>query len=253
VQHKQQSNQEIKLADETNNNNKPTPTNKNKNNNNNNNNMAATLVKIIGKTTSILVAGAVFVALAYLRNAMTFSLFVGSVANGILSKVLKRVLNQSRPVVAGDADTAIAANIPDDNGMPSSHAMSLGFIGIFAALSAPWSQVAIALYVVLSLVYRVQARLHTWQQVLVGSIVGTTNGYVWYQLTTGNNPWNVNFSEWISMHILDPATGQLPLIWLPIAVVIGGLTVSSFERKISTLLKQYQLTTTTNDDKAKIP
>lgn len=49
----------------------------------------------------------------------------GSVINAGLSTVLKRILNQERPV----------ANVRSDPGMPSSHAQAISFAVMFAILS----------------------------------------------------------------------------------------------------------------------
>lgn len=49
------------------------------------------------------------------RDLPTFSFVLGAVLNGVLSKVLKRLLNQKRPEGSEQSDP----------GMPSSHAQSL--------------------------------------------------------------------------------------------------------------------------------
>lgn len=49
----------------------------------------------------------------------------GSVINSVLSIILKKALNQERPV----------ANLRSDPGMPSSHAQSISFAVVFAILS----------------------------------------------------------------------------------------------------------------------
>ena len=195
-------------------------------------------LKLIGKTTSVLVAGSVFAAMAYYRDAITFALFLGSVSNGILSKVLKRILNQSRPAELHESDDVI--DKPGDNGMPSSHAMSLGFICTFTALNAPWAQAPLAFYSIASLIYRVQVKLHTWEQVVVGLVVGSTNGYAWWHLTVGDNPFGICVGDWISAHLLDATTGLLPYHMLAVPLVIGGLTVGSFERRIGRILEKVQ-------------
>ena len=182
---------------------------------------------LIGKTTSLLVSASVFCAIAYFRDAITFSLFLGSVSNGILSKILKRFVNQSRPADISDAVTTK----PADKGMPSSHAMSLGFICTFAAcqVAIPAIQWSLLVYAVVSLVYRVHVKLHTTAQVMVGGILGTVNGYMWWRLTVGDNPWSINVADWITANVLDEATGLLPYPMLLVPLVVGGLIVGSFE------------------------
>lgn len=69
---------------------------------------------------------ALFAAIILLRHdAEALWTAMGSVINAILSIVLKRILNQERPI----------ATLRPDPGMPSSHAQSIFFIVIFAALS----------------------------------------------------------------------------------------------------------------------
>lgn len=51
----------------------------------------------IGSTTSMFVAITFFVLLAVKRDALMVSFFIGAINNGILSKVLKKLLNQERP------------------------------------------------------------------------------------------------------------------------------------------------------------
>lgn len=55
------------------------------------------LVLWIGSTTSMFVAVTFFVLLAVKRDALMVSFFIGAINNGILSKVLKKLLNQERP------------------------------------------------------------------------------------------------------------------------------------------------------------
>ena len=127
--------------------------------------------------------------------------WIGSILNAIASKVLKRILNQDRPdddftavSAADDDDTTVEMGVskPNDKGMPSSHAMSLGFIGMYtpvglwntliqvAGSSAGGSLIVMALtvygiiwsYVAVSLIYRVKSRLHTIEQVGVGLFFG---------------------------------------------------------------------------------
>lgn len=51
----------------------------------------------IGSTTSMFVAVTFFALLAVKRDALMVSFFIGAINNGILSKVLKKLLNQERP------------------------------------------------------------------------------------------------------------------------------------------------------------
>lgn len=151
------------------------------------------------------------------------------IAEGILSKILKRVLNQRRPP---ELETATLDLKPSDGGMPSSHAMSLGFIGTFTGLTLPSVVIWLLLYVALSLVYRVQVNLHTWEQIAVGLLVGTFNGAIWWHLCNGQNPWDINIMDLVSEHLLDE-TGVLPWPMLVVPAFVGLVVVGSFERRIS--------------------
>lgn len=187
------------------------------------------LFQLIGKTTSILVAGTFFIVLAYKRDALMVSFFIGAISNGILSKILKKVLKQERPAELDTTDMVVK---PSDNGMPSSHAMSLGFIGTFTALMLPWTRIPIILYVIISLLYRIETNLHSEDQIIVGLILGTLNGALWKMFCTGNNPWNINIIDLVSQSILNEQ-GLLPLPLLLVPALIGALVVGSVERRIS--------------------
>jgi membrane-associated phospholipid phosphatase len=188
----------------------------------------------IGGTTSMVVAGTFFFVLAYQRDALMVSFFIGSILNGLLSKVLKKVLNQDRPMAVG-----LSVVKPSDKGMPSSHAMSLGFIGTFTALAIDWTLVPIVLYGSMSLYYRVQTKLHSMEQVAVGLIVGIFNGALWSTLVDGSNPLlpQVNIMELVSQHFLD-SSGVLPIPYLAVPAIVGALVVGSFERKVSKWIKK---------------
>jgi hypothetical protein len=192
----------------------------------------------IGSTTSAVVAGTFFAVLAYQRDALMVSFFIGAISNGILSKVLKKVLKQARPPeLNGEELDSSFVLAPTDNGMPSSHAMSLGFICTFAALQLPsWTALPLLVYVVISLMYRVQRNLHTVEQILVGVTVGATNGYVWRILCFGNNPWGVNVMDWVSATFLNEQ-GLLPWYGLAVPTLVGAAVVGSVERRISKFLK----------------
>lgn len=215
------------------------------NENNENHNKMLQLIKVVGSTTSLVVGGSVFLAIAWYRNALTVSLFIGAVSNGILSKILKRLLQQERPITM--TTESIDTNLPNDHGMPSSHAMSLGFIGMFTAWQFPSTAGLLIIYVGMSLFYRVRVKsFHTWEQIIVGFIIGSINGSLWWHWT--NDP-NSALIHWISDRLLIGENGLLPysMLWIPL--VVGGLTVSSFERKISSLLGRTKQTKANNNDK----
>lgn len=142
------------------------------------------IIAKIGSSASTVVAGLFFIALSYQRDAFMLTFFIGSILNGIASKILKKVLNQDRPT--GFQDNSSIGIKPSDKGMPSSHAMSLGFIGIYTAIAlcngllqnaGIISQIgtcsALFIYVTICLIYRVQSQLHTRDQVFVGLFFGS--------------------------------------------------------------------------------
>lgn len=188
----------------------------------------------IGSTTSIFVAATFFFLLAFKRDALMVSFFIGAINNGILSKVLKKLLNQERPA---DISEAVKEK-PSDKGMPSSHAMSLGFIGTFTAMTLPQTLVPILIYVVISLYYRIHTQLHTKEQVAVGFGIGAFNGATWRSLCTGTNSLfpSINVMDWVSATFLNDQ-GLLPIPLLVVPAVIGLAVVGSFERRISKFIK----------------
>ncbi|CAM8984790.1 unnamed protein product [Rhodiola kirilowii] len=107
-------------------------------------------------------------------------ILTGSVLNTILSNVLKRVLNQDRPV----------STTKSDPGMPSSHAQSIFFAAAYIVVSMVAGLGVNALTLVLSsLVFaagsylswlRVSQQFHTVSQVLVGAILGSAFSVLWF-------------------------------------------------------------------------
>ena len=220
------------------------------------------MIAKIGATTSTFVAGTFFLVLAYKRDAIMVSFFIGSILNAICSKVLKRIINQSRPTPTTEDDdddnnntllsTTTIVQQPSDNGMPSSHAMSLGFIGTFTSLILAssssgmyaWMRIPLVVYVIISLIYRIQTKLHTTEQILVGTVLGTFNGYIWYQLCFHNNigfiiTTKTTVIEWVTKYMLNE-NGVLPFQFLAIPALVGLVVVGSFERKISKFVKVWK-------------
>jgi membrane-associated phospholipid phosphatase len=195
--------------------------------------LVTTILYPIGASTSMLVSGTFFVALAVQRDALMVTFFIGAITNGVLSKVLKKILNQDRP--SDLVDSSIEK--PSDKGMPSSHAMSLGFIGTFTMLTLEWTRLFIPAYVALSLYYRVRTRLHTIEQVAVGMVFGVANGYIWKHLADGTNPFGINFMAFFSSTVLNDQ-GLLPIPLLVVPALAGIAVVGSIERKISKVLKK---------------
>lgn len=189
------------------------------------------VVQTVGKTTSMLVAGTFYAVLAYQRDALMVSFFIGAISNGILSKVLKKIINQERPAEFVEANLELP---PSDNGMPSSHAMSLGFICTFTALQIHSATIPLTIYVLISLWYRVQTKLHTFNQISVGLVLGIMNSFLWRSLCFGTNPAlkSVNVMDWVTANLLNNH-GLLPVYALTIPAIVGALVVGSVERRIS--------------------
>lgn len=198
-------------------------------------------ISLLGRSTSAFVSLTFFAFLAVRRDAYMISFFIGAITNGILSKVLKKVLNHDRPEALDRSDHIKLK--PSDGGMPSSHAMSLGFIGAYTALgvaeSMPWLAGLIAPYIVLSLYYRVKSSLHTVEQCGVGLFLGVTNGMIWRDMSLGTSSLfpSANIMGWASNNLL-PESGQLSPIFLVIPAAVGAAVVGSFERRVSLWLKE---------------
>ena len=123
----------------------------------------------LGRSTKWVVSAGVAVTLVLRRDLPTCSFVMGACLNGVLSKVLKRLLNQKRPEGSEQSDP----------GMPSSHAQSLFFIGGYAIASLdpagppPWlpmqvhaARASLAAYVCLASLWRVAVAEHTLPQVI---------------------------------------------------------------------------------------
>ena len=180
-----------------------------------------------------------FVPLQKQKNLQLFgNFFIGSISNGILSKILKKVLKQERP---SGLDESFLDLPPSDNGMPSSHAMSLGFIGTFTAFQLPWTTVPLLIYATISLIYRVKTNLHSVEQVVVGSVLGSVNGIIWCSLCFGNNIFGVHVVDWVSETFLNEQ-GLMPWYGLAVPALIGAAVVGSVERRLSrSILKKSKL------------
>jgi dolichyldiphosphatase len=199
------------------------------------------LILFVGGTTSIVVATSFFLALAHFRSATMISFWLGAIGNAILSKVLKKIINQSRPP---ELETAQMVVLPSDGGMPSSHAMSLAFIGTMTALLLPDASVVgamavlalrltLVVYAAISLFYRVQVKFHTWEQIAVGVAVGAGNAGLFYNFL------QPSLISWLSANILNNHDGLLPVPMLLIPIIVGLLVVGSVERRIAKWFKYY--------------
>ncbi|CAN6698616.1 unnamed protein product [Malus baccata var. baccata] len=130
---------------------------------------------------------------------------MGSVANSILSVILKRIVNQERPI----------PSLRSEPGMPSSHAQSIFYIVTFTIWSiVEWLGVnVISIFVgAFALAFgtyftwlRVSQKLHTLSQVIVGAAFGTIFSIVWFW------SWNAFVQK-----------AFVSTLWVQIVVVLGA-------------------------------
>lgn len=202
----------------------------------------------IGSTTSMVVAGTFFIVLCYKRDAIMVSFFLGAISNAILGKVLKKILKIERPEVSlaeiksdqnSKALMVPAIDQPSDNGMPSSHAMSLGFICTFVALLLPSTTIPLIAYAAISLIYRVRVNLHSVDQIAVGAVLGTFNGAAWwYSCTKGFH--GLNLVELVSSSGMLNESGQLHWYLLAVPLLVGAAVVGSVERRLGKYFRSDQ-------------
>ena len=137
---------------------------------------------------------------------------------------------------------------PSDGGMPSSHAMSLGFIitSILIVNSVlPINNynlrvsvgLVMSLYTTIALRYRIRDHYHTIEQVVVGLVFGVMNAIAWYKFAMVGNTSNNNgvrpVLSYVQQNFVSTETGMFPYIALTIPIVVGIIVVGSFERRIS--------------------
>ena len=173
-------------------------------------------------STRVLVSGTAFGVLVWRRDAASVLCITGAVINAIFSKILKRLINESRPAGAQESDP----------GMPSSHAMSLFFFATYLVLLAataptlpllppgPTPRVGAAV-VVLGLatygaVHRVRSGLHTPAQICVGAAIGAADAALWLL--------------WAQPRLQRALSGGQLVALASVFVVIGALTIGSVER-----------------------
>lgn len=211
-----------------------------------NQNILQTITTIIGKTASLTVSVSFFILLAYHRNATILTVWIGSILNAILSKIVKKIVNQNRPSELYQTNSSNVKLKPSDGGMPSSHAMSLGFI-ITSILIVdnvlPINKhylragvgLLMSLYTTIALQYRIRDHYHTIEQVAVGLVFGVMNAIAWFKFAmVGLNNTGVGpVLSYVQQNWITTETGLLPYIALIIPIIVGMVVVGSFERQIS--------------------
>jgi len=119
---------------------------------------------------------------------------VGLFANAVLNLILKRIIQEPRPMFDSKKiklmttharDYFFQNGIPFDvYGMPSGHAQAAFFMSVFMYLSLKHTNL-LYLYLFFSLLIcyqRVKYQFHSISQVIVGAIVGLCFAYLVYQL-----------------------------------------------------------------------
>ncbi|KAL6994438.1 dolichyldiphosphatase [Sarracenia purpurea var. burkii] len=136
----------------------------------------------LNRASKWLVTALFVVVFLWRRDAEALWTAMGSIVNAGLSVIMKKILNQERPVSRKSSGP----------GMPSSHAQSIFFAVTFAATSLfEWlgangftialGGLALAFGSYLSWL-RVSQQFHTTSQVVVGAVVGSSFSVLWFWL-----------------------------------------------------------------------
>jgi acid phosphatase family membrane protein YuiD len=182
------------------------------------------------------------------------ALFIGSILNATVGKILKKILNHDRPAELELSDKVKLK--PSDGGMPSSHAMSLSFIGtviLFGVITpAAANNISISIaagaliviYSAIALRYRVRDHLHTLDQIIVGYVLGLFNAFVWLRFAVSTNHGDTAgpILTLVTRYMISSETNQFPLVGLVVPVLVGVLVVGSLERRIGVWLKERKQT-----------
>ena len=137
----------------------------------------------LNESTKFVVSATAMVFLVFHPTVETCWCLLGSIVNSVNGKLLKRMLNHSRPDGAKKVDP----------GMPSSHATSLSYLSWYAALAFAFEPNAfgLATFITRTLAFglvslgaflaylRVKLGFHTWPQVYVGYGLGSSTALVW--------------------------------------------------------------------------
>lgn len=166
-------------------------------------------LELANESTKFVVSFTAFCVLLYYRNAAASVALFGSILASLAGKLLKRLLAHARPDGARKADP----------GMPSSHAVSLGYLASYAAAccSGLPERAALQLAGLLLTALRVVLGFHTVPQVVVGYALGGSSALVLHAL-----------AESVLLPALDtyPAL-LLSLYWATAASVLAFALVSS--------------------------
>jgi len=163
---------------------------------------------VTNEATKFAVSATVFMVLVWRHDAHACWCVLGSILAAFNCKVLKHLINESRPEGARKADP----------GMPSSHAQSLGFLSAYvaadlAALGTSWSFPSAALVAILGIFLswlRIALKYHTPAQVVAGHLLGTCSALIWRLV-----------GEAYSLQILQDDSGALFLYVLTFIAVVA--------------------------------
>jgi len=128
-----------------------------------------------------------FVALLLFRRECQLALFfIGQLLNEISNLILKRIIREPRPPGAIDLGKK-------SFGMPSDHSQFMLFFATYIVLMIMSKRIdvkdlrwkvglSVGLYsIAITVAYsRVYLGLHTWAQIVVGSVIGLISGWFWY-------------------------------------------------------------------------
>lgn len=148
--------------------------------------------------------------LASTGSGFWLSVAIGGMVNGVLAKLLKRVVQAPRPVPVKRATS----------GMPSSHAYLLFFFSGLAKHSSStgdeWYWMGLTAASTAVCLHRIAYRYHTLAQCVVGACVGWGMAMAWHASSL--------HQELQSWPRLDPAALGSVLA----AVVLTGMAISKF-------------------------
>jgi acid phosphatase family membrane protein YuiD len=162
---------------------------------------------------------------------------IGSILNATLRKIIKKIINQN---LQTNSNIKLKSS---DGGMPSSHAMSLGFImtsilivdGVLPInnynLRAGFGLI-MSLYTSVALRYRIRDHYHTVEQV----VVGIMNAISWFKLAMVGNDSNNSVGpvlSYVQQNFKSAETGMFPYMALIIPIIVGMIVVGSVEHRIS--------------------
>jgi PAP2 superfamily len=175
----------------------------------------------VGLSSKFFVSGIATIVLYLTDSWVPLYYIFASVINGVISKVLKMIIRQPRPIKSGK----------DGYGMPSSHTQAFFFFLTVVALNSSRFlryelSVALSLsilcYSCMASYWRVVANVHTFSQTLVGAVVGVAFGAF------------ISQNEASLISILGPMTKGSTGVPLPAKIFIstlGALVICKSEIK----------------------